>query len=75
MAGLAKNLSASGSGLKLDSKRINSLFWADDIVLLSDNHLDLEKLLKMVSEYCSNNKLTTLTVRKQNSSFLIRPVA
>ena len=58
MAGLAKNLSASDSGLKLDSKKINSLFWADDIVLLSENQSDLEKLLKMVSEYCNTNKLT-----------------
>ena len=58
MAGLAKNLSASDSGLKLDSKKINSLFWADDIVLLSENQSDLEKMLKMVSEYCNTNKLT-----------------
>ena len=49
MAGLAKSISSIDSGLKLDRKKINSLFWADDIVLLTESHSDLERLLKMVS--------------------------
>ena len=58
MAGLAKELSSKDSGLKLDSKTINSIFWADDIVLLTENRSDLETLLKIVSNYCCKNKLT-----------------
>ena len=58
MAGLAKNLSADESGLKLDSKKVNSLFWADDIVLLTEKRDELEKLLKIVSDYCNINKQT-----------------
>ena len=58
MAGLAKELSSNDSGLKLDSKTINSIFWADDIVLLTENKTDLENLLKIVSNYCCENKLT-----------------
>ena len=58
MAGLAKNLSVEESGLKLDSKKVNSLFWADDIVLLTEKREELEKLLKIVSDYCNINKLT-----------------
>jgi hypothetical protein len=58
MAGLAKDLVNKESGLKLDNKKINSIFWADDIVLFADNKTELEALLKMVSDYCKNNKLT-----------------
>ena len=58
MAGLATKLSADDSGLKLDNKKVNSLFWADDIVLLTETREDLERLLKNVSEYCNLNKLT-----------------
>ena len=58
MAGLAKSLSATDLGLKLESKKINSLFWADDIVLVTESSSELEKLLKLVSEYCNANKLT-----------------
>ena len=58
MAGLAKELSNKDSGLKLDSKKINSIFWADDIVLLTESRSDLETLLQVVSDYCCKNKLT-----------------
>ena len=58
MAGLAKYLANNKSGLKLDNKKINSIFWADDIVLLAENKTELENLLKMISDYCRNNKLT-----------------
>ena len=51
MAGLAKDLENNKSGLKLDNKKINSIFWADDIVLLAENQTELEALLKMVSDY------------------------
>ena len=58
MAGLAKDLVNKECGLKLDNKKINSIFWADDIVLFADNKTELEALLKMVSDYCKSNKLT-----------------
>ena len=57
MAGLAKSLTAEETGLRIDSRKVNSLFWADDIVLLTEKREELEKLM-IVSEYCTINKLT-----------------
>ena len=53
MAGLAKELHSKDPGLKLDSKKINSIFWADDIVLLTENRPELQ----VVSDYCGKSKL------------------
>ena len=41
---------------------VNSLVWADDIVLLSETDKGLTQLLKKFEEYCDENKLElTLT--------------
>ena len=67
MAGLAKDLANNESGLKLDNKKINSIFWADDIVLLAENQKEWEAFLTMVSDYCRNNKLTINCKKKTNA--------
>ena len=39
----------------------SSLFWADDIVLFSDNEKGLNKMLKSMEKYCNKNELTLNT--------------
>ena len=58
MAGLAKSLSSANTGFLMENIKINSLFWADDIVLFANSPLELEKLLDIVATYCDINKLT-----------------
>ena len=58
MADLAKNLKSLDSNLSLDNTMINSLFWADDIVLLAESGSKLSEMLNIVSQYCAENKLT-----------------
>ena len=58
MAGLAKSLCATGIGFLLDNIKMNSLFWADDIVLFARDSVELEGLLGVVAAYCGRNKLT-----------------
>ena len=42
---------------KLGNKGINSLFWADDLVLLAETKEGLDKLLKILESYCLENHL------------------
>ena len=42
---------------KLGNKGINALFWADDLVLFSETKEGLDKLLKILEEYCEDNHL------------------
>ena len=58
MAELAKDLMALDNGLMMDNYKINSIFWADDIVLLCENGDELNNMIKRVAEYCKVNKLT-----------------
>ena len=41
-----------------DLKSINSLIWADDILLLSQSKEGLSQILDLLSNYCERNKLT-----------------
>ena len=72
---LAKSL------LEIDSPvgKINSVFWADDLVMFSDTEEGLQKLLKILEAYCKENELTINTKKTKcmvfNSSgrLLLRP--
>ena len=37
---------------------VNSIFWADDIVLLAESEQNLKELINTVSSYCHQNRLT-----------------
>ena len=58
---------------------INSLFWADDLVMFSDSETGLQKLLEILEGYCKENELTINTKKTKcmifNSSgrLLLRP--
>ena len=41
----------------LGNRGINSLFWADDLVLFSESKEGLDRLLKTLEEYCKENDL------------------
>ena len=58
MADLPNTLGTiNGVNLDKDTK-INSIIWADDILLLSENETGLKDFLKVLTEYCERNKLT-----------------
>jgi hypothetical protein len=40
---------------------INSLFWADDLVMFSDSEEGLQKMLNVLEIYCKDNELTVNT--------------
>ena len=42
----------------MDTMDINTIIWADDLVLLSENENDLRKMLQVLEMYCKDNKLT-----------------
>ena len=42
-----------GIGIQCDSKMISTLVYADDIILLAEKELDLQKLLDVVQTWCS----------------------
>lgn len=58
MSDLAKSLTSLEDKFELKGKSINSLFWADDIVLLGKTGEQLHKMLEVVSLFCKENKLT-----------------
>ena len=58
MADLAKKLKSLDDDLVMQNTGINSLFWADDIVLLAKTNVKLTEMINLVSEYCDENKLT-----------------
>ena len=46
---------------ELNHTGINSLFWADDLVLLAKSKEDLNKMLKILEEYCRENEIAINT--------------
>ena len=74
MAELAKDLMTLDSGLLMDNCKINSIFWADDIVLLCENSEQLNGMINKIAEYCKINKLT-INCKKTKCLSSIRPVA
>ena len=55
---MAEKLTTGSDKLEIQEQGVNSLFWADDIVLLGKSAKNLTEMIKMVSEYCKENKLT-----------------
>ena len=56
IADLAKKLESMNSGFAVGISKINSLFWADDIVLLAESGSLLAKMIDTVSDYSAENK-------------------
>ena len=49
----ASNLKTRTVGIPCGESKISTLLFADDVVILSENEQDLQKLLNILSEWCS----------------------
>ena len=65
-----------GIGIQCDSKMISTLVYADDIILLAEKELDLQKLLDVVQTWCSKwgisintQKSNVIHFRKKDKQF------
>ena len=54
---LAKKFDAMEDKVMIEDVGINSLFWADDLILLAETKEGLDQLLKTLEEYCKENHL------------------
>ena len=54
---LAKSLHEMGGGLSLDKDPINSIFWADDLVMFANSEKKLQEMLNLLDAYCKENEL------------------
>ena len=61
LSDLAKKFEAMEGKLEIKTTSINSLFWANDLVLFTKSKEDLDKLLKTLEEYCNENELSINT--------------
>ena len=43
--------------VKVNNKEISSIFWADDIVIFSENENGLRAMIKVLDQYATENKL------------------
>ena len=66
---LAKTLSDLNTNLKLNDTCINSIFWADDLVMLADSEEKLKEMLKILEDYCRTNELTLNTKKTKCMTF------
>ena len=57
LSDLAKQFDTVEDKLKLGNVGINSLFWADDLVLFAESKEGLDKLLQILEHYCAENHL------------------
>ena len=55
---LAKMLKDSNVGVQIDDLLIPGLFWADDVVLIGNNHTQLQSLLNIAATFAKQWKLT-----------------
>ena len=53
---MAKKLASGNGGFITNHSKINSIFWADDIVLLCEDKNQLDRMIKMTWEYCESNE-------------------
>ena len=52
-----------------DANHPSCIFWADDIVLFSENEEGLQKMLKTLERYCKENELTLNTEKTKCMTF------
>jgi hypothetical protein len=76
---LAKKLMEQADAPKIGQVSMNSLFWADDLVLFSKDEAGLQNLLNILEKYCKDNELTINTKKTKCMIFnktgrlLLRP--
>ena len=55
---LSEILNQSNSGIFINGANVNHLFYADDLVLMVESETDLQYLLSILANWCTNNKMT-----------------
>ena len=66
---LAKELEELDGKMKINDKEINSIFWADDIIMLADSQEHLQRMLNLLEDYCKKNKLQVNTDKTKTMIF------
>ena len=61
LSDLAKQFDTADDKVKLGNLGINSLFWADDLVLFAESKEGLDNLLQILEGYCKENHLMVNT--------------
>jgi hypothetical protein len=61
LSDLARKFENMENGFQVGEVSINSLFWADDLVLFAKNKEGLDVLLKTLETYCKENEITINT--------------
>ena len=62
---LGKKLNETGLGIPLGDINVSAIFFADDIILISKNHEDLSKLMKITQDYFKSHQLTLSTEKSK----------
>ena len=62
-----------GKGLDIENEKLCILLYADDIVLLADNELDLQSMLDLLNSWCKKNKMSVNYEKSQIVHFWARP--
>ena len=58
LSDLPKKLNLVKKKLVVDNMELNSLYWADDIVLFSEEEDNLTEMINILTNYCKENKLS-----------------
>ena len=62
LSDLAKTFESMKEKIHLNHTGINSLFWADDLVLLAKSKEDLDKTLEILADCCKENELSLIHI-------------
>ena len=57
IANLVQKLDMFNGKVKVNNKEISSIFWADDVVIFSENENGLRAMTKVLDQYATENKL------------------
>ena len=61
LSDLVKKLDTIRDKIGLENLSINALFWADDLILMSETKEGLEYFLKILEKYCNEKRLAVNT--------------
>ena len=70
----AVSVKALGEGIDVGNEKVCILMYADDIVLLADNEIDLQLMLDNLSSFCLANRMLINPSKSQKVHFRQRTV-
>ena len=69
LSDLAKTLDTAGSKIQVNDQELNTLFWADDIIMFAKTENTLRDMLKTLEVYSNENKLEINTDKTKIMTF------